>query len=136
MGKSIAEAYIIVVEDDQNDQLITLDFLRMAGANRCFVRRDVDTAVSFAERLPAADLFLVDINIPNRSGYEMLAEVRLHEKLNNAKVVAITAGTQAAEAEKARELGFDGFIAKPLKPEIFPQQVQEILDGGTVWETR
>lgn len=136
MKPSLTKAYIIVVEDDQNDQLVALDLLRLGGANRCYSRRSVDAAISFAEKLPTVDLFLVDINIPGRSGYELLAEVRLHEQLNQAKVVAITAGTQQSEIDKAKQLGFDGFISKPLKSGEFAQQVQKILNGESVWDRR
>ncbi len=136
MTKTLTEAYIIVVEDDPNDQLITLDLLRLGGANRCYSRRTVDAAISFAERLPDVDLFLVDINIPGRSGYELLTDIRNHATLNQVKVVALTAGTQQPEVIKARELGFDGFISKPLKPGQFANQVQDILNGSVVWDHR
>lgn len=136
MTKTLTEAYIIVVEDDPNDQLITLDLLRLGGANRCYSRRSVDAAISFAERLPDVDLFLVDINIPGRSGYELIADVRKHPTLSQVKIVALTAGTQEPEVNKARELGFDGFISKPLKPSEFTSQVQDILHGLSVWDHR
>ncbi|NKQ36477.1 MAG: response regulator [Chloroflexi bacterium] len=136
MSVSLQEAYIVLVEDDPNAQIITLDLLRLGGANRCYSRKTVDSAIAFAEKLPQVDLFLVDINIPIRSGYELLADVRQHETLNQAKVVAITAGTLDADIEKARQLGFDGFLSKPLKPAEFSQQVQAILDGESVWDRR
>lgn len=136
MSKTLAEAYIVVVEDDPNDQLITLDLLRLGGANRCFCRRSVDAALDFAERLPEVNLFLVDINMPGRSGYELLAEVRTNEKLKDARVVALTAGTSTREVEKARSLGFDGFFSKPLKSSSFSEQVQEVLDGEEIWDQR
>ena len=136
MNKPLSKAYIIVVEDNQNDQLIALDLLRLGGSNRCYSRKTVDIALDFAEKLPSVDLFLIDINMPGRSGYEMLAEIRLHETLNQAKVVALTAGTQDMEVEKARELGFDGFISKPIKSELFSKQVQDILNGHIVWDRR
>lgn len=136
MEKLLAEAYIVVVEDDPNDQLITLDLLRLGGANRCFCRRTVDAALSFAEKLPEVNLFLVDINMPGRSGYELLAEVRTHESLKAAYVVALTAGTSTREVEKARKLGFDGFLSKPLKASAFSDQVKEILEGKPIWDQR
>ncbi|HID53708.1 MAG TPA: response regulator [Anaerolineae bacterium] len=136
MSISLQEAYIVLVEDDPNAQIITLDLLRLGGANRCYSRKTVDSAIAFAEKLPQVDLFLVDINIPIRSGYELLADVRRHETLSQAKVAAITAGTLDADIEKARQLGFDGFLSKPLKPAEFSQQVQAILDGESVWDRR
>lgn len=136
MSKPLAEAYIIVVEDDPNDQLITVDLLRLGGANRCYCRRSVDSAIAFAEKMPTVDLFLVDINMPGRSGYELLEEVRNHDTLKAAPVVAVSAGTSAREINMARELGFDGFLCKPLKADLFQERVRDILAGKEVWEHR
>lgn len=131
---TLQEAYIVLVEDDPNAQLITLDLLRLGGANRCYARKNADAAITFAERLPQVDLFLVDINMPGKSGYELLAEIRSHETLQSARVVAVSAGTLIAEIERARQLGFDSFISKPLKPGEFSKQVQRILSGEAIWD--
>lgn len=136
MGIALKEAYIILVEDDPNAQLITLDLLRLGGANRCYSRKSVEMALAFAEKLPQVDLFLVDINIPGLSGFDLLQIVRKHEKLQGVRVVAVTAGTLADDVQKVREAGFDGFIGKPLKPGEFAKQVQQVLDGQTVWDWR
>lgn len=136
MNSSLKDAYIIVVEDDPNAQLITLDLLRLGGATRCYARKSVASALAYAENLPKVDLFLVDINMPGQSGYDLLATVRADAKFTATKVVAVTAGTLDADVSKARELGFDGFISKPLKMSEFVKQVTRILDGETVWDWR
>jgi two-component system cell cycle response regulator DivK len=133
----LKDAYIIIVEDDPNAQLVTLDLLRLGGVTeRCFTRKTAMSAISFAERLPQMDLFLVDINMPGQSGYDLLAAVRRHPSLKEARVVAVTAGTLEDDVARARELGFDGFISKPLKSAEFARQVQRILDGEAVWDWR
>ncbi len=136
MSISLKEAYIIVVEDDPNAQLVALDLLRLGGANRCYSRKSVDAALAFAERLPRVDLFLVDINMPGKSGYDLLRAVRAHDKLKQAKVVAMTAATLPEDVENARQYDFDGFISKPLKMSAFAGQVQDILNGEPVWDWR
>ena len=133
---SITDAYIIVVEDDPNALLVTMDLLRLGGAEQCFSRKSADTAIEFAAKLPQVDLFLVDINMPGKSGFELLEAVREHNKLQSAKVVAVTAGTFEEDVQKARDAGFDGFISKPLKTTVFPSQVQRILDGDNIWDWR
>jgi CheY-like chemotaxis protein len=133
---SLKDAYIMVVEDDPNAHLITLDLLRMAGADHCYSRKSVAAALSFAEKLPQVDLVLADINMPGQSGYDLLAAIREHELLKNAKVVAVTAGTLEEDVQKARDLGFDGFISKPLKATEFATQVQRVLNGESVWDWR
>ena len=136
MTISLAEAYIMVVEDDPDAHLIMLDLLRMAGANRCYSRKSVASAIQFAAKLPRMDLFLADINMPLASGYDLLAQVRAHQTLKRARIVAVTAGTLQDDVNRARELGFDGFIGKPLQADKFADQVQAILAGETVWVWR
>lgn len=132
----LSEAYIVVVEDDPNASLVTLDLLRMAGADRCFSRRSAGSAIAFAEKLPRVDLFLLDINMPEKSGYDLIQDIRKHERMRAARVVAVTAGTLREDVDRARDMGFDGFIGKPLKAKLFSEQVQRILDGEEVWEWR
>ena len=132
----LANATIILVEDDANAQLITLDLLRMGGANRCYSRRSVDSAIAFAEKLPQVDLFLVDLNMPQKSGFDLLDEVRKHPQLQRAMIVAVTAGTFEHDTARIRESGFDGFLSKPLRAAEFSKQVQRILNGQRVWEMR
>ncbi|MCA9973104.1 MAG: response regulator [Anaerolineales bacterium] len=136
MSTSLKDAHIIVIEDDPNAQLIVLDLLRLGGAQNCIVRKSVNSALAYAENMPRVDLFLVDINMPGKSGYDLLELVRGHDTLRTAKVVAVTAGTLDADVAKARELGFDGFISKPLKMARFAQQVEQVLQGELVWDWR
>jgi two-component system, cell cycle response regulator DivK len=132
----LADAYIMIVEDDPNAQLVALDLLRLAGAENCFARKSAGSALAFAESLPQIDLFLVDINMPGQSGYDLLQNIRQNERYNASKVVAVTAGTLEEDVEQARRLGFDGFISKPLKMSDFARQVEDILNDKHVWDWR
>ncbi len=68
MVTSLKEAYIVVVEDDPDAQLVALDLLRLGGAENCYGRKSVASALQFAARLPQVDIFLVEINMPGQSG--------------------------------------------------------------------
>ncbi len=136
MSIPLANATIILVEDDPNAQLVTLDLLRMGGANRCYSRRSVDSAIAFAEKLPKVDLLLVDINMPQKSGFDLLAEIRQHDRLRETLVIAVTAGTLEHDTARIRKYGFDGFISKPLRATEFANQIQRILNGERIWEMR
>jgi len=133
---SLTDAYIVVVEDDPNALLVTMDLLRLNGAEYCYASKSVDAALAYAEKLPQVDLFLVDINMPGKSGFELLTAVRDHARLSNASVVAITAGTFAEDVERARAAGFNGFISKPLKTTVFGPQLERIVAGEAVWDWR
>jgi two-component system, cell cycle response regulator DivK len=80
----------------------------------------------------APDLILLDIQLPREDGYAVLKQIREHPLLRNTRVVAVTADVN--QFERCRVAGFDGFIGKPLKPQLFPRQIQRILEGESIWE--
>lgn len=76
----------------------------------------------------------MDLRLPHEDGYEALRQVRANPHLKNTLVVVVTAQGSAAEMQKAKEAGFDGFISKPLDVDRFPEQIGEILNGHSVWD--
>ena len=54
--------------------------------------------------------------------------------LKDVPVIAVTAEASIEQMNKARLSGFNGFLGKPLDPDLFPDQIQRILAGEPVWE--
>jgi two-component system cell cycle response regulator DivK len=54
--------------------------------------------------------------------------------MSGTRVVAVTAEATEGNMRRAREAGFDGFIAKPIDPDRFPDQVKAALRGEQVWD--
>jgi two-component system cell cycle response regulator DivK len=77
---------------------------------------------------------LLDIHLPEEDGYEVLAQIRNDERFRATRVVAVTADVSGANLERAKTSGFDGFLAKPINVDLFPDQVRRILEGEPVWE--
>lgn len=77
------------------------------------------------------ELVLMDIQLPGKDGFALLAEIRgsHHASL---RVVALTAHAMAGDRERALEAGFDGYITKPIDIRTFPSEVDEALGTGTV----
>jgi two-component system cell cycle response regulator DivK len=89
--------------------------------------------VEYADTLPKVDLILMDIRLPYEDGYTALKKIR-NSRLKDVPVIAVTAEASVEQINKARQSGFDGFLGKPLDPDLFPDQIQRILDGEPVWE--
>jgi CheY-like chemotaxis protein len=70
------------------------------------------------------DLILTDLEMPEMNGYELTAEVRRLEAGTgkSTTILAITASDLGLSEAKARELGFDGFMLKPLDPELLQKK--------------
>jgi two-component system, cell cycle response regulator DivK len=129
-------ATIVIVEDDPNSYLATVDLLKMDGAISVYVCDSGDQVITMAESLPQVDLFLVDIYMPGETGYEVIQHIRQHPRLSHSKVVALTANVMYDDMRRVKEAGFDSFIGKPVRPARFANQVRQILAGDSLWEWR
>ncbi|MGC9396811.1 MAG: ATP-binding protein [Anaerolineae bacterium] len=73
------------------------------------------------------DLILVDLNLPQFTGYEVAARVKV--LLPNVPVVALTADMAEHVREHALASGCDGYIAKPINADTFEEQIARFLGG-------
>jgi len=137
MSLSLKDAKVVVVEDDPNSTLATVELLKLDGVNQIHTFTNGKTTLDFLKNAAPVNLLLLDIHMPGETGYDLLKRVRaLPDPTSRAKIVALTAGVLYDDIRRARQAGFDGFIGKPLKPKAFAQQVQRILNGEAVWEWR
>jgi CheY-like chemotaxis protein len=69
---------------------------------------------------------LLDIQLPGRDGYQLLADLRAQDGAA-IKVVALTAHAYEADRSRAIGAGFDGYITKPIDVRDFSRQVEQYL---------
>ena len=126
-------ATVLVVEDNVANFVLIARLLGYMGIH-CEWKTSGYEVVEYADTLPRLDLILMDIRLPYEDGYGALQKIRSAPSLQESLVVAVTAEASAEQLAKAREASFDGFIAKPLDPDRFPEQIRRILSGESVWE--
>jgi putative two-component system response regulator len=82
------------------------------------------------ERLRASphDLVLLDMQLPDRSGHELLGEIRADPRTRLTPVVMITGAATQHHKLKAIELGVTDFIAKPFSPEELLARVRALVE--------
>lgn len=128
------EAHVLVVEDNVSNFVLIAKLLAFMGIEKCEWKTTGWGVVEFANTMARVDLVLMDLRLPHEDGYEALQQIRSHPQLKDTIVVVVTAQGSAAEMKKARAAGFNGFIAKPLNVDHFPEQISRILRGEEVWE--
>ncbi len=123
----------LVVEDDAGGMAIIGVMMRHLGIN-AFINTSGDEVLAMANAMPKKpDIIFLDINLPNTTGYEILAELRKDDNFKTCTIVAVTAQDADTEIPKAKEAGFDSYISKPISRMRFPKQLRRILDGEEVW---
>lgn len=127
-------ASILIIEDDQDSLLVTQRLLQLAGVTQIASFRSGSEAL--ASLKGPVNLVLLDVQLGHEDGRLLAQKLRQDKRLVSATLVALTANVLPEEVQQIREAGFDGLIGKPLSFEHFAEQLQQLLDGQSVWQTR
>jgi len=128
------DAKVLVVDDDADNRTVISRLLRLSGVSPDrFSEVEGDAAEYLAESASAFDLVFLDLHLPKKDGYAVLAEIRANPRLSSTRVVALTASVTRRDIERCREAGFDGFIGKPIDGRRFSELFKRILAGEAVW---
>jgi CheY-like chemotaxis protein len=101
---------VLIAEDDQYSGDIMLYLLERTGATLIMTRNGLQTIDEF--RQSDADLILLDIQLPEMSGFEVLKQIRAEKP--QVIVIAQTAYAMVEDIRKFREAGFDDYLIKPI----------------------
>jgi hypothetical protein len=124
---------IFVVEDHSENRIITRLALSPHGAKVEFEYWGRDTVRRLRTFAPV-DVVLLDLMLGQGvTGYDLFRKIRAEAAFANVPIAAVSASDPAVAIPKCRELGFTGFIAKPIDDELFPEQVAKIIRHEPVW---
>ena len=119
-------ARILIVEDNPDNMKLFRALLTLKGHEVTALQSGDGLQEALDQHRP--DLVLMDIQLPGKDGFTLLAEIRNspHAAL---RVVALTAHAMTGDRERARTAGFDDYITKPIDIASFPDQVARVLAG-------
>jgi len=80
-----------------------------------------------AARAEQPELVVLDVEMPGRSGIDVLRAIRSDPALAAAKVIVLTAGVQKTAQDAALAAGADVFMTKPFRPVELIDQVERLL---------
>jgi two-component system, chemotaxis family, response regulator Rcp1 len=124
---------ILLVEDSPDDADLTIDALRDGRVhNRITHLEDGVAATAFLRRegpyadAPRPDLILLDLNLPRKSGREVLAEVKQDPDLRRIPVVIMTSSDDEKDILAAYNLYVNCYVTKPIDLDQFIGVVKSI----------
>lgn len=131
---------ILLVEDNPADIEITLEaFRRSHRGNHVSVCRDGEEALDFlfqrnrynrATNAPRPDLVLLDLNLPRKSGVDVLTQIKANEYLRGIPIVVLTTSDRDEDVSRCYRLGANSYLVKPPQ---FDDYVKLIADVQHYW---
>jgi two-component system, chemotaxis family, response regulator Rcp1 len=124
---------ILLIEDDLEDAGMTIEALR-SGSVPCRISlvRDGEEAMEFLlrqdryRRAPQPDMILLDLNLPKKSGREVLGEVKADQRLSGVPVVVLTTSRTHQQILQAENLHVESYLTKPIDLEQFNGVVKSL----------
>jgi two-component system, chemotaxis family, response regulator Rcp1 len=124
---------ILLIEDDLEDAGMTIEALRHGDVPcRISLVRDGEEAMEFLlqrdkyRRAPQPDVILLDLNLPKKSGREVLAEVKADQRLAAVPVVVLTSSRTHQSILQAENLHVESYLTKPVDREQFDSTVKSL----------
>jgi CheY-like chemotaxis protein len=124
---------IIMVEDDEGHARLIEKNIRRAGINNGICHfTDGGSALDYLFNHPEGPakngpaLILLDLNLPDMSGTDILARVKSDEHLKRTPVVVLTTTDDKLEIERCYDLGANVYITKPVNYESFADAIRQL----------
>ena len=123
----MSQARRIFIVDDDQDMVALMTTLLEARGHR--VRSNLVAALAISEILEMRPhCVLIDLVMGETDGYALTVELKKHPELQRTRLIMVSARTNPIWTERSREVGLDGFIAKPIDVTTFAGQVEAFLD--------
>jgi two-component system, response regulator len=127
------ELRVMLVEDNPEDVAFTKIILRKAGLDRNLLvvldgKGAIEALVRLKEngsRIP--DLILLDINLPDISGIDLLTKIKQDHKLSRIPVVMLTGSNFDDDIQKSYDLGASTYLVKPISKDALMLVIENLF---------
>jgi len=117
--------HVLLIEDEPNI-IEAIRFILSRDGLHVDVHSDGQTAVeAVARRSP--DIVILDVMLPNRSGYDILGDLRANPATKALPVLMLTARGQKQDRELAEQMGVSRFMTKPFSNAEILSSVRDLL---------
>ena len=125
---------VLLIEDYDDDESLFLRALRQAHlTNPVLVLRTGEEALAYLQRIQSyteatkhlvPSVLILDLKLPGKDGWDILAWLNTQPKLQNMLVVVVTGDSNPALLARVHQAGADSFLTKPVKAEDLTRLAQ------------
>lgn len=117
----------VLVADDEPSIVTAVEFLLRREGYEVDIARDGGEALALIEASPP-DLVVLDVMMPQKSGYEVCRSIRGRDDWRHIKVIMLSAKGRDAEVTKGMALGADAYVTKPFSTRDLVARVKALLE--------
>ncbi len=118
---------VLVVDDSHVIRRLVEVCLDQLNMNITTVANGTDAIAALVDDTP--DLLILDVGLPDMSGWDVLEFVRGHSKLLDTSVLMLTALSDADMVRKAADKGADAYLLKPFRPDDLRRAAMNAVHG-------
>ena len=117
---------VLVVEDDIATATLLERVLTKSGlqVTRAHNRAEIIAALN-RPQLP--DLVLLDVMLPDTTGFDVLARLRANARLKDVRVLILTSLAGDGDVKRGLTLGVNGYLTKPITPAVLLEAIRETM---------
>jgi two-component system response regulator len=125
-GQETATRRILVVEDDRSHRWVVRRVLENSFGEEVQVEEasSGEEGLARAQRRPPVELILLDLNLPDMSGFEVLRRLRAEPRTRSVPVVVLSSSQENDDVRRAYECGANSYVSKSQNPEQMIRQLR------------
>lgn len=116
---------VLVIEDNEDNMNLITFILHKNGYSPIWAengRKGVELSLK-----EAPDFIILDIQLPDISGFEVLPLIRKAEKDKHVPIIAMTSYAMSGDRERLLNAGCTGYIEKPIDPDTVMNELRKII---------
>jgi two-component system, sensor histidine kinase and response regulator len=121
---------VLLAEDNHINQMLAVNLLKKRGYEVAVAENGQLALESW--RAQQFDFILMDIMMPEMDGLEATRRIRVEEQSRGGghiPIVAMTANAMTGDRERCMDAGMDGYVSKPVKPDVLHQEIERVMSG-------
>jgi two-component system, cell cycle response regulator DivK len=119
---------VMIVEDNELNMKLFHDLLTAHGYETLQTNNGLNAMELAREHMP--DLILMDIQLPEVSGIDVIKWIKEDESLRKIPVIAVTAFAMKGDEERIRDAGCEGYISKPISVGPFLESIGQLIGAA------